>query len=744
MNSFFEELRRRNVLRLAATYALVAWILIEAGSVLLPTFGVPDFFFRAYVLIIFVGFIAALVVAWVFEITPDGVKFDHQVDRGTEKTRDRSKSNTIIIGLLVAALGVSITFNVTGIRDQEALTATETDEISIAVLPFTSRSTDPENVFFADGIHDDLLTRLANIDSLRVISRTSVIEYRDRTKNLRQIGTELGVTTIVEGAVQRSGDQVRITVQLIDAATDEHIWADTFDRALTMQNVFDIQTKVSTEIAMALKAALTPEEEIRLAVKPTHSFEALSYYAAARDNLQKRRFDTLQEARRQFEYAIDIDPEYAQAYAGLAETILVTLSNHQSIDAAEAYDLAGQAIGRALQIDDHLAEAYAVKGLLEYSQWSPTRVGDGARKAVESFQHAIRLNPNLSESYVWFSSLRESEGDIDSAIELLTKAMHVDPLGRIPYVNLPGFYAFRGESEKAIQLLIKAMDIFPDWATPYVYMANQLQGLGRLDEAVAWTQRAQSMTEDPLTGGNAIAIYVEFGDLDKVREFGEQFPTDHPLYQAGAAFIQFTDNDYAGTIEMLRQIELVSDIQSQFVYPLLYMSAVKLGDYESAQEFILRANPLLASDTTAGVDRKNVRAAILLAYVLQKTGEEKRSDELLARADAVVQQLPRIGTGGQGISDVHILAIRGRTDAALDALREAIDVGFVSLMSHDMWSLDQDPMIDDLRDDVRFKAMKQELDQKIEIMHENVERAEASGDWSELLGRVRRPLTAAL
>jgi len=370
MDSFLNELKRRNVLRLAAAYALVAWILIEAGSVLLPTFGVPEWFFRAYVLTIFGGFFAALILAWVFEVTPEGVKFDHQVDHSRTASRRHGKFNMMIIALLAIALGVSITFNVTGVRDQPESQIVVASDLapSIAVLPFTSRSTDPENQFFADGIHDDLLTRLADIDSLRVISRTSVNEYRDTTKNLRDIGTELGVNTIVEGAVQRSGDRVRITVQLIDAATDEHLWAKSYDSTLTMHNVFDIQSKISNQIALALRAAMTPEEEIRLAVMPTSSIEALSYYTAARDNLYKRRFDTLQDARRQFERAIDIDPDYAQAHTGLAETILVTLSNHQSIDPAEAFEIAGQAIERALEIDDQLAEAYAVKGLLEYSQ----------------------------------------------------------------------------------------------------------------------------------------------------------------------------------------------------------------------------------------------------------------------------------------------------------------------------------------------------------------------------------------
>ncbi len=744
MPSLFSELKRRNVLRLAATYALVAWILIEAGSVLLPTFGVPEWFFRAYVLVIFAGFIASLIIAWVFEITPEGVKLDSQVDRSRAAAPNRSKSNAIIIALLAVALGVSITFNVTGIRDQEATATVSSGDLSIAVLPFTSRSADPDNQFFADGIHDDLLTRLADIDALRVISRTSVNEYRDTTKNLRQIGSELGVATVVEGAVQRSGDQVRITVQLIDAATDEHLWADTYDRALTMENVFDIQSTVSSEIASALKAALTPEEQLRLAAKPTKSIRALAYYTEARDNLHKRRYDTLLEARRQFERAIEIDPEYAQAHAGLAETILVTHSNHKAIDAAEAFELAGEAIERAIGLDDQLAEAYAVKGLLQYSQWNAARVGSGNLEAAQSFQRAIDLNPNNANTYVWYSSLLEGENDFEGAVDLLHKAMRVDPLGRIAYVNLPGLYAMQGKTDKATQLLVKAMEIFPDWETPYAYMSNHLQALGRLDESVAWTMLARTMTADPMTGGNTMGVFVEFGAVEKLREFGEQFPEDHPLYNMGAAFMYFTDNDYEKTLELVSRIEAVSEIETSFAYPLAFMSALKLGDLQSARNYIVRANPILASDTNDSVDRRNFKAAILLAFIYKKLGEEKRAAGLLQQAEAIVARMPRIGIKGHGISDVHILSIEGRREAALDALRDAIDEGFVSLMSYDFWTLDQDPIIDDLRDDPRFIAMKQELDQRIELMRRNVEQAEASGDWSPLLDRVRGRMTAAL
>lgn len=746
MNSFLDELRRRNVLRLAATYALVAWILIEAGSVLLPTFGVPEWFFRAYVIAILIGFVVSLVLAWVFEVTPDGVKFDHEVDRSAPRPKNRSKSNTIIIALLVIALGVSITFNVTGVRNQEApaeLTATVADN-SIAVLPFTSRSNDPDNVFFADGIHDDLLTRLADIESLRVISRTSVNEYRDTTKNLRQIGAELGVDTIVEGAVQQSGDQVRITVQLIDAATDEHIWADTYDRALNISNIFHIQSEISSQIATALQAAMTPEEAVRLATIPTTSIQALSLYSAARNNLYLRRFDTLQEARRQFEQAIELDPNYAQAYAGLAETILVTTTNHGSIEPAVANELASAAIEKALEIDDQLAEAHAAQGLLLLGDSKMGHSDQPNTAAAEAFDRAIALNPNLANAYVWYASLHELEGRFEEAIEMLTTAMAIDPLGRIPYINLPGYYSMRGENEKAIKLLIKATNIFPDWPSPYDYIARQLKGLGRFDEAVAWTNAAQSMSDDPMIGREAIGVFIEFGYTDRIKLFTDKFGSDHPLYPIGVGFTQFTNNEMAEAIETLENVETSSEMQMQAAYPMIAMAALSLGDYDKAKEYLTLAHPQLASDSAETVNRKNLDSAIMLAYALRQTNNDRPASRLLTQAWNVVETMPRIGTAGHGIADVHILAIQGRTDAALDALRQAIDEGFVSLMAYDFWTIDQDVLLDDLRDDPRFQAMLLELHEIIDRMRRNVDEAEETGNWDVLLDRTRGELTAAV
>jgi TolB-like protein len=744
MSSFFTELRRRNVLRLAATYALVSWILIEAGSVLLPTFGVPDWFFRVYVLVIFAGFIVALILAWVFEITPDGVKRESDIDR-SRQVPTRGKSNAIIIGLLAIALTVSITFNVTGLRNGDSPATVARDLSSVAVLPFTSRSSDPENRYFADGIQDDLLTRLADIESLRVISRTSVNEYRDTVRNLREIGAELGVDTIVEGAVQRAGSQVRITVQLIDARTDEHLWADSFDRELTTENLFAIQSEISSQIASALQAALTPEEEMRLAAMPTTSLEALSQYSAARSNLYLRRFDTLLDARRQFERAIELDPQYAQAWAGLAETVMVLESNHRAIDLGEAVELATQAAERALELDDQLAEAHAVKGLLELRKWGTTRVGRANQAAAAAFERALELNPNLANAYIWYALLREAEDNTDAAVELLTRAMRIDPLSRVPYLNLPGLYATQGQPEKALDLLVKAMDIFPDWASPYTFLADHLEALGRLDESVAWATRAQAQSADPSAGMAVIGSYVEFGSIEKIQDIADQLPADHIYRRIGKAFMAFADGDYRAAIEAFESLELAPEEELKFAYPLLSVSWLKLQDYARARDYLIRSNPLLASDTADSVDRKNLRSAILLAFIFRQMGEERRADRLLTEAERVVARMPRMGISGYDISDVKILIIQGRQDAAILALRSAIDDGFVSMTAHQMWTLDQDPVIDEIRKDQRFKIMKQELDSKIEAMRQNVERAKNTGDWSELLAKVRaESLTASL
>jgi tetratricopeptide (TPR) repeat protein len=250
------------------------------------------------------------------------------------------------------------------------------------------------------------------------------------------------------------------------------------------------------------------------------------------------------------------------------------------------------------------------------------------------------------------------------------------------------------------------------------------------------------MTDDPMIGKDTVRVFIEFGQSEKVDEFTARFPENHPMYPIGEGFSQFMNNDFEAAIESFEKFKDLPDTQTSITYPLIALSAAIIEDYDKARDYLLRANPRLASDTNESVDRFNFRSAILLAYIDRKLDRDREASRLLSQAWDVMQDMPRVGIAGFGISDVHVLAIQGRTDAALDALRTAIDEGFVSLLSFELWTLDQDIMLDSLRGEPRFEAMRRELHGLIEQMRESAREAEESGNWDRLRNRARGELIA--
>ncbi len=733
MTSLMAELRRRNVFRVAATYAVAAWIIIEAGSVLLPTFGASETVFKVYVVVVVIGFLVSLVAAWIFEVTPEGVKFEKNVDRTVSITpRTGRRLDLVFIALLVIALGISVTLNVTGMREAPEVAVASGERLSIAVLPFTSRSTNPENQLFADGIHDDLLTRLANIGALRVISRTSMMEYRDTTKNLRQVGQELGVGTVLEGAVQRVGDNVRITAQLIDTTTDEHIWAKSYDRQLSMANLFAIQSEISAEITRALQTTLTDEEESRLAVIPTDNLAAYNLYTQGRENLYTRRLETLQKAREQFEAAIELDPDYAEAYAGLAESVLLLLNNHQAIAPDDAFAIAEISLDKALSLNPGMAQAYAILGLLKHQEWQEFRSGSGLEEAEASFVTALELNPNNASAYMWFASIRGTQDRIEEAIDLYHQSLRVDPLGKIPYANLPGLYAQRGQNEEALDLYLKAIEIHPDWPTAYQNLAQHLQGLGRMDEAVAWGMKGLELSEDPLAGGPMLGAYLEFGDYQKVLDLFSEVTPGHPMHEMGLGMERAMQGDFAGAAAVVE--EAIEGVENPRPFQLGQIAgfAMLAGDFDKARQYAELHDPAFAADADPVVKWNDVGGLIQYAFILQNQGEYQRAGNLLAIAQEALGGAPRVGLYGHGIRDVQILALQGKTLEALAAFRDAIDEGFRGTVSSSGWPLALDPYLDSLRGQPGFEAMVGELEEAIARMQQNVATAEQSGNWDSL------------
>lgn len=734
MRNFVSELKRRNVLRVAAAYALSAWIIIEAGSVLLPTFGASEKFFQGYVIVVIGGFVVSVILAWIYQVTPEGVKRDRDADHSAPADpRSRQRMNYTIIALLVIALIVSVTFNVSSIPEAGS---GETWKTSVAVLPFPSRSDNPDNRLFADGIHDDLLTRLANIRELKVISRTSVMQYRDTTKNVRAIGEELGVEAVLQGTVQRIGDNVRINLQLIDADTDEHIWAETYDHQLTMENIFAVQSRISESVANALQATLTAGERMRVASVPTSDLRAFRLYKEGKDNLYQRRLETLRLARQQFAEAISLDPAYAEAHAGLAESLMLLSINHQDIPEDEAAELATASVARALELDPNLADAHAVRGLIKMNTWSRTKIGPGHVEAEEAFGRAIALNPNHASAYMWFASLRDSEERLEDAIELYQRSMELDPLARIPYSNLPMVYAKRGEHDAAMHLWLKATRIHSEWPTVYEYIAIQLWGLGRYDEAYAWYAKAMELGAAPGIGGNAdVGILVDLGDLEQAEAVLGRFEESHPFFPFAEGIRQLIAGDYDRAADTFANILENGLVPERFVLDAAANSALLAGDFDTAKRYTLAASPTLAGDAAEQVDRSTADNAMKLAFIYQKEGLDARASRLLSESLELLEDLPRLGTFGYGIRDVQIYALLNRRDDAIAAFRAALDEGYRGSVSFDGLPLAIDPYLDNIRDDPRFVAMVAELDGYLAVMRDRLYAAQMSDRLDELRAR---------
>jgi len=351
--SLIAELKRRNVFRVGVAYAIVAWLLIEVASVIFPGLHLPDWTLTFLIIVILAGFPLALIVAWAFEMTPEGLKREAEVDR-TESVRHSTgrKLDFAIIGLLAVAV-VYFAVDKFVLEQPEFTSESVAREKSIAVLPFANRSANEADAFFVDGMHDDILTHVSKIRSLKVISRTSVMDYRDTTKNLKTIGRELGVATVLEGGVQRSGNHVRINVQLIDAETDDHLWADIYDRELTAENLFAIQTEIATAIADALRATLSTEEQGRISAIPTENLQAYEAHLMGKQQLERRTTGAYAQAVDYFQRAIRLDPAFALAYVGLAEAYILQ-SFYSSLPPAETLAKARAAVEQALKLNDQL------------------------------------------------------------------------------------------------------------------------------------------------------------------------------------------------------------------------------------------------------------------------------------------------------------------------------------------------------------------------------------------------------
>ena len=667
MSGFFQELKRRNVVKVGVAYLVAAWLLLQITDVLVPVLALPAWTARFIFLLLLVGFVPALIFAWAYELTPSGLKRESDVDRTAASGNFAGrKLNVAIITLLSLAVVYLALDNYVFDDRPPPATAVQLEK-SIAVLPFRNRSANDDDVHFVDGIHDDILTQLTKLSALdKVISRTSVERYRETELSIPDIGAELGVATIVEGGVQRAGNRVRINIQLIDASTDEHLWADTYDRELTVDNLFAIQSEIAREIVTSLHGVLTDSESVRLEKLPTTSLEAHAEYAFGRRELAKRTGEGIDRAQTHFAKAVELDPNYALAWVGLAQSRFLR-SGYLGEPLESTFAGTQAAIDEALRIDPLLGEAYATLAFLRYGQ-------EQFGEAEELFVKAIELSPNDPLARLWYTTLLLRNGRTAEAETQIRRAVELDPAA--PVLRQRHVYVLvalgRPEDGKAAALAGAKRN--PEFPGLYGLMSGILRAEGQHGDALRWAEEAARLNPTSESNRGAVCgLYLELEDIEEAERCIDAYAEVSP--EAAAKMRPWLLGARGETEEALAMVDaMVADGLSIFEKPLAAQHYFFGGVPERARRLLEDSHPqFFGNDPWNPSQAHDFYNGVLAASVLYHEGELERANYLFDQVTTAMQGLPRSGTSGYHDVDVLIHAVRGDKDKAIAALRAAVE-----------------------------------------------------------------------
>ena len=541
--NFPAELKRRNVYKVAVAYAVVGWLVIQVSSTVLPTFHAPEWVVQTLVVLVAIGFPIALVIAWAFELTPEGLKRAEDVDLAIKR---RPKSHAWIY---VVAVGAVLSIGLFmlgryGFREKNSSTV-ELPAKSIAVLPFDNLSEDKSNAYFAEGVQDEILTRLAKVADLKVISRTSTQHFKSAPDNLPQIAKQLGVMNILEGSVQKANDQVRVNVQLINALTDAHLWAETFDRKLT--DIFAVESEIAKTIADTLQAKLTGSEKTAMSKKPTANPEAYELYLKGRFFWNKRTSADLRKAVDYFNQAIAKDSNYALAYAGLADAF--AMYPDYGVEApADAYPRAKSAAMKALELDNTLGQPHAALGLV-YANFE-----HDFAKSIGEFERVAQLDPNYATAHQWINTGLEPTGQFDRSIAETKHAIELDPLSLIINADLAYSYFNARRFDDALAQSQKTLEIDPSFHVARGYLGLALQFKGQLAEAIPEFRTAAASNDEPFSQallGQALARAGMRDEAQRILSRLEERARDHFVTGWSLAVIRLALGDKEGALAAL-------------------------------------------------------------------------------------------------------------------------------------------------------------------------------------------------
>jgi TolB-like protein/Tfp pilus assembly protein PilF len=720
MASLLAELRRRNVFRVGFAYIVVGWVVLQVAEFLSPLLQLPTWTVSFALYLGIIGFPFALLFAWAFELTPDGLRRTQDVDPDASITHETaSKLNRVTITLMGIAIVLLLGERLINQPGQDAenvasvviaesvesvpVEAAQGKPKSIAVLPFVNMSNDPEQEYFSDGISEELLNALANIRDLRVAARTSSFAFKGQNQDISVIGEQLNVATILEGSVRKSGQRLRITAQLISVEDGYHLWSETYDRDLT--DIFAIQDEISAAIVNELKVHLGQGEAVYSS--KAVNLEAYNFYLLGRHSLRERTERSLERALKEFQKAIEVEPAYADAWAGKATaTILLSVDNYGSLPAADAYQNAQAMLDVAFGHDPDCASAHATQALLYSSLNLP-------RESLASADRAIELNPNEGILYAWRYNALYDLGNYNAALASLERAYEVDPLHPVIRSNLARAYGSTLDVEKAREL------VAPDTAPAYELAGIIATAEGRWADAVINYRKALQLEEgnsNPQLKMNLTVIYFfKLKNTDLAMQTAG--PLLQPLLSAFLDPMAFLANNPYGELRAANIFALISEV----------IALHRTGQCPQILA-LLRDKGFENIDIVGSVDGGASDALLALQYAmcLKSTGATEQSRALGERLLALVEKAV---ANGQPPDYFDFLAL---TQMLLDDQTAAIYTLHKGLQHYDIdWTDLSLLAFDSLRSDKDFQEIEQALED-----HTNSERAKLGWDPIQLRARM--------
>ena len=555
--SVFGELQRRKVIRVAGVYLVASWLLLQIAATVAPILALPEWFEELVLVLLGIGFPIALILAWALEQSPDGLVQDSGAPS--------SSHSRYIDYAILAVVGIGALYLLLDRVGTDAPTGDVPLDRSVAVLPFTNLNDDSENEAFTAGIHSDLLAQLSKIRSLRTVSRTSMLRYRDSGKSVPEIAKELGVATVLEAGVQRAGQSVRISVQLINASADEPLWSEVYDRELTAANIFAIQSEIAQAIGAQLQASLSSDDIRRLNQVPTKSIDALDAYFIGKQILDRRTLQSIEGAIEYFESVVQLDPNFALGWSGLADAYMLLPEYSSSVDRNLVEKRAREGVLRALELNPELPEVRATEAWyqLRFFDW------DGAERI---FREALAVAPDNTSALHWLSHALSWQGQFDEAVAVARRAVEIDPDSNIMRSNLAYILVDAGEFEEGLRIAAAMRGLRPEHTIQLrnLYLHQLRAGL-------------------PLDAAESFVSYVEIigGNRDAARQIGEMFIAYAERDEISIIGPDLIDDTRLGSEDLAQVIASVGDAEGT-IAALQVAAAERSG---SRSVFSMKINP---------------------------------------------------------------------------------------------------------------------------------------------------------